>query len=469
MSKLQQLRERRKELAKAIRQHADKMNAEGYASTGEDQANWEKINADYNAVVAAVEREETADRLDRETNTPDPDRRYGARSDRDDPRARGGDAAEAATDRMRSLALSAWVRCQLDMDLTAEQERACRIVGMNPQRRQLTFNLLSTDQLAGLQEAYRGTSPARARGAGLEFLATLSNQSGPSGGYLIPPLTLMRNLEINLLAYGGVLESSEIITTATGERMGWPTADDTTNKGVRLGASSQAAPSAGGTGQGTDPTFGQVYWDAYKYSSRAVLVPYELIEDADADVPGVVGEMLGVRLGRIGADELTTGTGNAMPKGIVTAAGAGYTTSKAAKIAADDLMNLEHTVDPAYRTGPGVGYMMHDKILLQVRLLKDGDGQYLYKSGANFGAPDTINGRGITINQSMASVLTSGTTVMLFGDLRRYKVRRVNGVRLYRLEERYRDTDQDGFIALMRMDGNLLTAGTNPVQKLVTL
>jgi hypothetical protein len=39
-------------------------------------------------------------------------------------------------------------------------------------------------------------------------------------------------------------------------------------------------------------------------------------------------------------------------------------------------------------------------------------------------------------------------------------------MRMYRLEERYRDTDQDGFVAFIREDGNLLTAGTAPVKYL---
>ena len=56
---------------------------------------------------------------------------------------------------------------------------------------------------------------------------------------------------------------------------------------------------------------------------------------------------------------------------------------------------------------------------------------------------------------------------MLFGLFSKYKVRRVGGTRLYHLTERYRDTDQDGFFGFQRFDGNLLSAGTAVVKKLV--
>jgi HK97 family phage major capsid protein len=172
--------------------------------------------------------------------------------------------------------------------------------------------------------------------------------------------------------------------------------------------------------------------------------------------------MLGERLGRITNTKFTTGTGAATPKGIVTCA----TTFSAATtaIVADDLFGLQHAIDPAYRAG--ASFMMHDSIILAVRKLKDGAGQYLWQSGLTLGVPDKILGWGVTINQDMDSTTTSGKKTVLGGQLSKYKIRTVGDVRMYRLEERYRDTDQDAFIAFTREDGNLLTAGTAPIKVL---
>jgi HK97 family phage major capsid protein len=179
----------------------------------------------------------------------------------------------------------------------------------------------------------------------------------------------------------------------------------------------------------------------------------------------MLGAMLGERLGRITNTKYTTGSGASTPRGIVTAASSGVTAASGTQIAADELIGLVHSIDPAYRNG--AGFMMHDNIVLHLRKLKDGNGEYMWQSGLRDGAPDRLLGYGITINQDMQSSVATGTKTVLFGQLSKYKIRRVNGMRLYRLQERYRDTDQDGFIAFIREDGNLLNAGTAPVKYLV--
>jgi HK97 family phage major capsid protein len=64
----------------------------------------------------------------------------------------------------------------------------------------------------------------------------------------------------------------------------------------------------------------------------------------------------------------------------------------------------------------------------------------------------------------MDNTVATGKNVATYGDHFYYKIRDVGEVRIYHLEERYRDTDQDGFIALSRNDGNLLIAGNAPVK-----
>ena len=471
MSKLQALREKRSKLAAAMRVQADKMNAAGFVTNAEDSANWDAIGTDYNAAVASIEREETATRVEAEfAGSHDRERVPAPLSDNG---ARGqGAHSMAETEAMRELAFGGWIRSQMGAQVTQSQLQAASVTGLNMHAPQLRFNLLGTSQIGSLQGAMlRGHSSNSHQRATDHFGATLSNQSGPSGGFLIPPMTLNRSFEVNMLAYGGMMQSSEIISTSSGERMGMPTGDDTSNKGVRLGSNTQAGPPAGGVGLGVDPTFGQVYWDAYKYFSRPILVPYELLQDAFVNIAQILGEMLGERIGRVANDDFTFGTGNAQPMGIVTRASTTATqlaSTKAGQIVADDFMKLEHAIDPAYRnSGENFGYMMNDAILLQTRLLKDANGIYLFKSGADFGTPDKINGRQIYINQSMTTSVATGSRPILVGQFRKYKIRRVNELRMYRLEERYRDTDQDGFMAFVRMDGNLLQAGTPVVKSLL--
>ena len=48
--------------------------------------------------------------------------------------------------------------------------------------------------------------------------------------------------------------------------------------------------------------------------------------------------------------------------------------------ASDQLIDLLHSVDPAYRQGNAT-FMMNDSTLAAVRKLKDGDGNYLWQMG----------------------------------------------------------------------------------------
>ena len=60
-------------------------------------------------------------------------------------------------------------------------------------------------------------------------------------------------------------------------------------------------------------------------------------------------------------------------------------------------------------------------------------------------------------------VMAAGANSILFGDLSKFKVRRVKGdLSVTRLVERYAEYAQVGFIGFQRADSNLIDAGTHP-------
>jgi HK97 family phage major capsid protein len=134
------------------------------------------------------------------------------------------------------------------------------------------------------------------------------------------------------------------------------------------------------------------------------------------------------------------------------------TTASATAFTADELVGLAHSLDPAYRAMSSVGYMMHDTALLYARKLKDANGAYLWMPGLAAGVPDRLIGYPVSINQNMEPLVSNLPVTakkhVLFGAFEKYIIRDVANVRFYRLEERYRDTDQTAFIAFKRMDGD---------------
>jgi HK97 family phage major capsid protein len=290
----------------------------------------------------------------------------------------------------------------------------------------------------------------------------LTTQTLAGGGALIPE-GFATAFETALLAYGYMLQVADVMTTPTAAPLPWPTANDTSNKGRRLNQNAAVDNTGANTAY---PTFGAVVFYAYKYTSDEILVPFELIRDNAVGLVEWLGEALGIRIGRVENDDWTNGTGADQPKGIVTACTVGKTAASATAIKWDEVIDLEHSVDPAYRNNPGVGYMCHDGIIQALRKLKDGEGRYLWQMSANSGEPDRLNARPITRNQSMQATVATGKQTLLFGDLTKYKIRRVGSLRMYRLVERYRDNDQDAFLAFEEADGNLIDAGTHPVKSL---
>lgn len=455
MATAKALREKRKPLAVEIRRQADLVSAENRDFKPEEQAAWEKVNADYNALTRQIDLAERVESVEGEQTALVGDQDIG----RQPIHTPKGDGAMApATEEQRCLALQAWARVQSKKPMTDEHIAAVKATRLDPSVGEIAIPLYNTRDAGRLKSKFRRSHPANALDNVMDFKAAMSDKSGPGGAYLVPPETLIRELEVNMLAYGGMRQVAGSLRTNSGERMSWPTADDTTNTGVQLEESTTI-------GSSVEPTLGKVYWDAYKFSSKPILVPYELMQDSAFNLAEVLGEMLGERLGRITNTKYTTGSGANTAKGILVAASSGKTSASSTAIAADEIIDLEHSIDPAYRNG--AGFMCHDLIIAYFRKLKDGVGRPLWQSGWNDGAPDTLHNYPITINQDMASTVATTNKTLLFGQLFKYKIRTVGEVRMYHLQERYRDTDQDAFIAFIREDGNLLTAGTAPVKYLI--
>ena len=451
-----ELREQAAPLAKRIRELADKCHSdEGWSA--EDRSNWDAVNKEYDELIQRAEELERVEQVtrdidDRETNPTQNRDRIPGREDRDGPRNRDTDP-DAPTEEDRCLGMQAWCRAQHGMPLERRHREACERLGMQPAARELRILRTDTAGFRSLQEEFRDAhSSVATRNA---LTRSLSSIIGASGGYLVPE-TFVRQLEVNMLAFGGMLQVSDVINTMSGEPTSWPTADDTGNTGEQLGESEDGHNAGSG---GPNPTFGKLIWNAYKFSSKLVLVPYELLEDSAFDLVAELARMLGERLGRIINTKATSGTGNSTFYGVLTRAALGVTAASATAIALDEILDLEHSVDQSYRTSD-CRYMCHDLIVKHLRKIKDGEGRYMWTSGALFGKPDMLGAYQLTVNQDMASAPVANAKTLLFGNFRHYKIRTVRGTRMRRFDEKYGDTDEVGFQALMRADGNLLNAGT---------
>lgn len=290
------------------------------------------------------------------------------------------------------------------------------------------------------------------RGAAEFRMQTTTGGSGSAGGYTVPT-ELMNQIEIAMKAHGPMYDEAicTVITTASGHAMKLPTVDDTAST-----AEKHTEGTALTDDGGKDVTFGQRSLDAYAYDTEFVRWSWELEADSIFSMEALLGGLLGERLGRIANQELTVGDGSGDPNGVVTGSTLGKTSTSATAITADEIIDLIHSVDPAYRLNPKVRFMFNDSTLAVIRKLKDGEGNYLWQMGdVTRGEPGTLLGYRYSINQAMASIpaAAAASRVMLFGDFGKYYVRKVGAPIIGVMRERF--WPDLGIAGLIRFDGEI--------------
>lgn len=281
----------------------------------------------------------------------------------------------------------------------------------------------------------------------------MSTTTTTEGGYTTAT-EYYKSLEVALKLYGGVRPVAKIVRSASGIDMNFPTADPTGEVGELLAQNAAAA-----TGE---TAFGNVAVSVYKYSSKKIALPFELVQDTFIDIEAYINDILAMRIGRITNQHYTTGTGSAQPRGVVVAAASGKvgTTGQTLTVIYDDLVDLEHSLNPLYRKLPGVGYMMADSSVKVVRKIKDSQSRPLfvpgYEVGVPGGEPDRLMGRPIYVNDDMAAMAANAKSI-LFGAFSKYVVRDVMDLTLFRMtDSAFTLNGQVGFVGFMRTGGNLV-------------
>lgn len=356
----------------------------------------------------------------------------------------------------------------IDADISREQ-RLAQLAGENPEAQRdaaITAGLraggdggaeaaalraMLSGGLSALNADQRNAMFARVNP---DIRAAMSTTTGSEGGYTVATefnRTLLQAMKASF-AVRGVATS---IQTSTGAQMLFPTSDATSEEGEIVG---QNAPVTG-----LDTTFGQASLDVYKYSSKSIALPFELLQDSMFNVEAFIQELLRLRIGRIQNRHHSLGTGTGQPRGLVPAAAIGVVapTGQVNTVTYNDLVNLEHSVDPAYRSA--CKWMMHDDTLKALRKIKDDNDRPIfvpgYEQGNPGGAPDRLMGREIVINQHMP-VMAANAKSILFGDFSKYLIRDVMDTTLFRMtDSAYTLKGQVGFVAFCRSGANLIDVG----------
>lgn len=281
----------------------------------------------------------------------------------------------------------------------------------------------------------------------------MSTTTAAEGGYTVPAEVASMVVDA-LKAFGGMREVAQIISTAGGNAMNWPSSDGTSEVGEIVAENAPAT--------GLDVTFGTVAVNPYKYSSKKIALPWELVQDSAVDVVAFVVNRLAQRLGRITNTHYTVGTGSSQPFGVMPRATVGKTgpTGQTLTVTYDDLIDLIHSVNSAYRAR-GARFMLRDTSVAVIRKLKDTSGRPIWNPGDNEsisgGTPSTICGYGYTVNDDVAAMAANARSIA-FGDFSQFIIRDVAGsTSLRRFDDSaFALNGQVGFCGWTRTGSNLL-------------
>jgi len=417
MPTAKELREKRANIWSQMTEIFDAANAEGRAMTAEERQKYDRAEEELDQLgdqVALTEAHEARkaemEKVDRSVL---PNRTEERRREEDNVSDEEREQWGAAGTRQYQRAFSRWMS--------------------------RGFARMDTEDRDVLEKGYQlAAGEGRAAGVGTQA----------AGGYTVPPAFRARIVE-RMKQITAVRDVAMVINTETGATLPWPTVDDTANVGAILAENTQVTEQ--------DVTFGQAQLGAYVYTSKLIRVSYQLLQDTFFDLEGWLARTLALRIGRIQNQHFTTGTGTSQPLGLVTGGVVGVTgaVGNTTSIPYTSMVDVLDTLDPAYLGSPNLQWMFSQSVRKQVRKLVDAQNRPLWEPSLQVGTPDSLLGYGIKLNNDMPAPAANAKSIA-FGDFEEgYVIRDVADFLLLRLEERYADFLQVGFVGFQRTDATV--------------
>lgn len=251
----------------------------------------------------------------------------------------------------------------------------------------------------------------KGREDGLRDLERKALQVGTDedGGYAVPE-ELDRNI-LNLLKDEVVMRQEATVITVGGSDY---------KKLVNLGGTASGWVGETDTRSQTatsrleliEPLMGEIYGNPQ--------ATQKMLDDVFFNVEAWINSELATEFAEQEEIAFTSGDGTKKPKGFLAYESTDETdkvrafgklqhivSGEATAVTADAIIKLIYTLRKAHRTG--AKFMMNNNSLFAIRLLKDTEGNYLWRPGLELGQPSSLAGYGIAENEQMPDAATAQT------------------------------------------------------------
>lgn len=283
-----------------------------------------------------------------------------------------------------------------------------------------------------------------------EQRAALNAGTDPEGGYLVAPTTfvagLLKNVDDNVF----IKAASNNIQLGTAKSLGVITLDtdpDDFEWTTELATGSEDAAMR----------FGKREFVPNPLAKR-IKISKKLLRNSVTPVDQTVRSRLAYKLGITLEKNYLLGNGAKKPLGVFVASNDGIPTSRdvsegstTTALTFDSLIAAKYSLKAAY--WGAAKWMFHRDAVKKISLLKDLEGQYMWRPSVREGEPDTILGHGLMVSEYVPNTFTTGLYVGMFADFSNYWTCDALDMQVQVLTELYAETNQDGFILRYEGDG----------------
>lgn len=265
----------------------------------------------------------------------------------------------------------------------------------------------------------------------LEVQAGLSTLSDPDGGFLVPE---DYEQAIDRVA----LSVSAMRRLATVRTIGTDTYKKLVNQG---GASAGWVGEKGARAETNTPTLTEIAINTKEIYAMPAATQ-TLLDDSRVDIAGWLADEVSIEFSEQESEAFIHGNGVEQPRGIAAypmVANSSYVWGKVGYITSgnaslvndlDKLIDLQHALKPVYRNG--AAWLMNDATLATIRKMKDGDGNYVWVPGLKDGAPDTLLGKPVEIDDNVDDIDADKYPIFFANFKRAYLIIDRQGVRVLR-------------------------------------
>ena len=340
--------------------------------------------------------------------------------------------------------------------LTGEIERLTRQAAIDEKLAQATSAPITNMPKANMdndsakpfreREAYKQAMLAALRSEFRNISDVLQEGVDADGGYLVP-IEYDRRL-IDVLEEENIMRRLGTKITTSGEHK------------INMAATKPAAAwiEEGGSLTFSDATFDQKFMDAHKLHV-AIKVTEELLYDAAFNLENYIITQFGRALANAEEDAFLNGDGNGKPYGLLhPEKGAQVAHTNTAALKSDDILDLIYALKRPYRKGSS--FIMNDKVLAEIRKLKDGQGNYLWVPSYTAGEADRVCG------YEVHTSAFAPADKIAFGDYSYYNIGDRGSRSFTVLRELFAGNGMIGYVAKERVDGLMLLPEAVQVLKL---